>query len=115
MTVKEKNDLILKLLDEKKAKDILSIAVEHLTIIADYFVICSATSITQAKALAQHVEDKMEEVGMAIKHKEGVREGRWIILDYAEVVVHIFLKDTRELYSLEKLWSDGKNVTAYPD
>lgn len=114
MTVKEKNDLICKLLDDKKAQNINSIAVEHLTILADYFIICSAKSVTQSKALANHVEEKMEELGVFIKHKEGAREGRWIVLDYSEIIIHIFLNDTREQYSLEKLWSDGANLTNYP-
>lgn len=113
MTIKEKNDLICSLLQEKKAHNIISIAVEHLTIIADYFIICSARNATQAKALAHHVEEELEEREIFVKHKEGVREGRWIILDYVEIIVHIFLNDTRELYSLEKLWSDGANIRNY--
>jgi len=113
MTSKEKNDLIMKLLSDKKAHDIISIEVEHLTVLADYFIISSAKNVTQAKAIANHVEDKMEEAGVFIKHKEGLREGRWIVLDYSEVIVHIFLNDTREMYSLEKLWSDGANVVKY--
>lgn len=114
MTIKEKNEQICKLLYDKKAINIISIAVEHLTVLADYFIICSAKNVTQSKALAKHVEDSMDEQGIFIKHKEGLREGRWIILDYSEIIVHIFLGDTREMYSLEKLWSDGANISKYP-
>lgn len=114
MTIKEKNDLICKLLDDKKALNIISIAVEHLTILADYFIICSARSMTQSKALAKHIEDSLDELEVPIKHKEGAREGRWIVLDYNEIIIHIFLNDTREMYSLEKLWSDGANITSFP-
>ncbi|MGI6700960.1 MAG: ribosome silencing factor [Christensenellales bacterium] len=113
MTIIEKNDFICNQLSEKKARDIISIAVEHLTILADYFIICSAKNVTHSKALAKHIEDTLEEKGVFLKHKEGVREGRWIVLDYNEIIVHIFLNDTREMYSLEKLWSDGANITKY--
>lgn len=113
MTIEQKKEIICKQLLEKKGQDVISIAVEHLTILADYFIICSAKNVTQTKALANHLEEKMEDNGVFVRHKEGYREGRWIILDYSEIIVHIFLKDTRELYSLEKLWSDGANITRY--
>lgn len=113
MTIKEKKDTICKLLSDKKAQDILSIAVEHLTILADYFVICSANSVPQTKSIAEHLEDKMSEQGVELKHKEGLKEARWIILDYNDVIVHIFLNDTRQMYSLEKLWSDGENIERF--
>lgn len=114
LTIDEKKDMICKLLHDKKAQDIVVIAVEHLTILGDYFIICSARSTTQTKALATHVEDKMEEYGVFLKHKEGLKESRWIVLDYRDIIVHVFLNDTREMYSLEKLWSDGANITSYP-
>lgn len=109
----EKYQLICKLLDEKKARDITIVDIEHLTIIADKFVICSARSNTQVKALVDIVDEGMSKEGFEPLRVEGKQEGRWAIMDYGDVIVHIFYEETRRLYSLEQLWSDGTNVTHY--
>lgn len=109
----EKYQLICKLLDEKKAKDITIVNIEGLTIIADKFVICSARSNTQVKALVDIVDEGMSKEGYEPLRVEGKQEGRWAVLDYGDVIVHIFYEETRKLYSLEQLWSDGTNVTHY--
>lgn len=109
----EKYQLICKLLDEKKAKDITIVNIEGLTIIADKFVICSARSNTQVKALVDIVDEGMSKEGHEPLRVEGKQEGRWAVLDYGDVIVHIFYEETRKLYSLEQLWSDGTNVTHY--
>lgn len=109
----EKYQLICKLLDEKKAKDITIVNIEGLTIIADKFVICSARSNTQVKALVDIVDEGMFKEGYEPLRVEGKQEGRWAVLDYGDVIVHIFYEETRKLYSLEQLWSDGTNVTHY--
>ena len=75
---------------------------------ADYFVICSGTSTTHIKALADEVDVKMGEMGYPCLHKEGYNSARWILLDYADVVVHLFHEEDRKFYNLERLWSDGK-------
>ena len=100
---------IAKVLDDKKAIDIRALRVGHLTVITDYMLIASGRNILQTKALAEDVEDKMAELGVPLRTREGQQEGRWIVLDYGTVLVHIFHPEAREYYHLEKLWSDGGN------
>ena len=100
---------IAKVLDDKKALDIRALRVGHLTVITDYMLIASGRNILQTKALAEDVEDKMAELGVPLRSREGNQEGRWIVLDYGTVLVHIFYPEAREYYHLEKLWSDGGN------
>ena len=100
---------IVKALDDKKAEDITVLKVGSLTIVADYFVIAAGTSSTHVRALADEVEFKMNEAGFAPRQIEGKATG-WILLDYHDVVVHVFLKDQREFYNLEKLWADAEEV-----
>lgn len=109
----EKLELICKLLDDKKAIDITLVELTDLTVIADYFVICSARSNTQVKALSDIVEEGMSKAGVEPLRVEGKQEGRWAVLDYGDIIVHIFYEETRRLYSLESLWSNGANVTHY--
>ena len=102
---------IVKALDDKKAEDITVLKVSSLTIVADYFVIAAGTSNTHVRALADEVEFKMDEAGFAPRQIEGKATG-WILLDYHDVVVHVFMKDQREYYNLEKLWADAEEVEA---
>ena len=81
----------------------------------DYFVVCSAGSTTQVRAIADNIEEKLqEEAGIDFLHKEGYREGEWVLLDYGDCVAHIFLQDSREYYALETLWGDAE-LTPYED
>lgn len=96
-------------IDSKKGENIEVIGITDLTIIADYFVIATGTSSTQVKALAEEVEYKLEQQGVTPHHIEG-RNTPWICLDYSSVVVHIFYKDQRDFYQLERLWEDGEKV-----
>lgn len=102
-------EIAVKALDSKKAKDIDAIKIGDLTIIADYFIIASATSSTQVRALADEVEFKLSEVGVEPDHIEGRATG-WILLDYGSVVVHVFHEETRKFYDLERHWSDGQHI-----
>lgn len=106
---------ICKALSEKLAADIKIIEIKGVSDVADYFVVCSGRSAPQVKALDDHLEEAMEKLGKFALHKEGVREGKWIALDYGDVVVHIFHKDIRDVYALDKLWDNGGNVTSYQD
>ena len=110
MTSIEKVKFIVRTLDRKKAADIRVIKIRDISMIADYFVIAGATSTTQVKALAEELEFKLKETGEFPLHTEGYRSANWVITDYDDVIVHIFHKETREFYSLEKLWADGENV-----
>ena len=113
MTPSELNTRICEILDEKKATDITVLNVEHITILADYFVIATARSATQVKALADALEDKLSAEGIEPSCIDGKKEGRWIVFDYGTSIVHIFNDETRMIYCLEKLWSDGNNVTKF--
>lgn len=97
-------------LDAKKAHDIRAIRVEDLTIVAGYFLFASATSTTQAKSLADELEFQLKGQGVTPSRVEGYQSAQWILLDYGEVIVHIFYGETREFYSLERLWADGEQV-----
>lgn len=107
---RELANAIIGVLDEKKANGLKLLYVENKTIIADYFIICSGTSNTQIKALANEVEFKLGETGVYPSHIEGLNEASWILLDYASVIVHIFNSETRNFYNLEKLWKDSEEI-----
>lgn len=96
-------------IDSKKGESIYVIGITDLTIIADYFVIATGTSTTQVKAIAEEVEYKLEQQGVQPHHIEG-RNTPWVCLDYNSVVVHIFYKDQRDFYKLERLWEDGEKI-----
>lgn len=107
---------ICKYLYGKKAEDIAMIDVENLTIIAGCFVLASGRSTTQVKALCDEVDEKMEkEQGMKYLRIEGYPAGRWIVLDYGDVLVHIFHEEERKFYNLERLWEDGFNTVRYTE
>jgi ribosome-associated protein len=101
---------VVKILDSKKAQDIQAIKIRNLTIVSDYFIIASATSTTQVKALVDEVDYRLSELGIKPERIEGYQSASWIILDYLDVVVHIFYTQTREFYSLERLWADGEKL-----
>ena len=94
-------------LNEKKAKELNVIKIADLTVLGEYFVIATATSSTHVRALCDEVEEKLEEAGLLPHHIEGRSTG-WIVLDYGSVIVHIFTRDQREFYALDKMWSDGE-------
>ncbi len=107
MTDREELEIAVKALDSRKAKNITALKVEDLTILANYFIIASATSTTQVKALADEVEYQLGEKGVKPKSIEGYQSQTWIVLDYYDIIVHVFLEETRDFYQLERLWADG--------
>ena len=106
---------IAAVLDEKKAIDIIALDVSHLTVITDFMVIASGRSVLQTRSLADDLDDKMAELGIPLRTREGYQEGRWIVMDYGTVLVHIFHPEAREYYHLERLWADGTNVIDLSD
>lgn len=109
MTSIEKAENIVKILDEKKAAGIRVLRISDLTAISDYFVVANGTSTTHIKALADEVDFRMGELG-----ENGRLEGKatdWLLLDFGDVIVHIFLPDAREHYNLEKLWADAEEIS----
>ena len=109
MTTEELLKLTVETLDRKKGMDIKALKVTDLTVIADYFVIVTGTSPTHIKALSDDLEDKLAEKGKNAKSVEGKATG-WILLDYGTVIVHVFTKESRENFNLEKLWGDAEEV-----
>ena len=101
---------IVKALDSKRAKEIEVLRVGDITILADYFILCTATSTTQIRTLADLCEETVEKLGEELHHREGERESGWVLLDFSTVVVHIFLPEQREFYKLDRLWQDGETV-----
>jgi ribosome-associated protein len=98
-------------LDSKKAIDIRVIEIGKYSSLADYFVICSGNSDTQTRALADEVEFKLKEKGITPKNIQTDSGHTWVILDYYDFIVHVFHKETREFYSLERLWRDGLDIS----
>ena len=99
------------ILEDKKAKDIEIIDISEVSILADYFIICSGTSNTHNRTLADELDQKMAGAGYNMLHKEGYESAKWILLDFGELVVHIFREEDRSFYNLERLWADGKFLT----
>ncbi|MBX6394761.1 MAG: ribosome silencing factor [Alicyclobacillaceae bacterium] len=92
---------------DKKAGNVVILDIRGLSVVADYFVICSGQSRTQVQAIADHVREKLEEHGVFARGVEGRDEARWILLDFGDVVVHVFREEEREFYNLERLWGDA--------
>jgi ribosome-associated protein len=99
----------------KKASDVVMMDLRKLTAPSDFFVVCSADSDTQVKAIADAVRDGTERIGVMLWHSEGFRALTWVLLDYVDVVVHVFKKEARSFYNLERLWSDAKFVQVYDE
>ena len=106
MEAKEQVLSLCEVLYDKKAQDIVAIHVEDKTIIADWFVICSGRAVPQVKALCDEVEDKAPAFGLTLRRREGYQEGRWIVLDFSNILVHLFIPDERRYYNMERLWMD---------
>ncbi len=100
---------IANILYDKKAQDIVALNVKEMTVITDAMLIASGRSALQVKAIAEDVEDKMTEMGIEPTRKEGQQDGRWVVLDYGTVLVHIFHTEEREFYRLDKLWETEDN------
>ena len=115
MTSLETARLAAKALDSKKGLDIKIIKIQDISSIADYFVIATGTSNTHVKALADEAEYQLSEAGLSASGIEGQRNDTWILLDYIDVVIHVFSEDARDYYSLERLWEDGTSVTLAPE
>lgn len=102
--------VLAKALDSKKGQDIKVLKTGDLTTLADYFVLCTATSSTQVKAMSDACEEAVEAHGERVHHIEGHRGGTWLLMDFSSVVVHVFTDEARKFYDLERLWSDAQEV-----
>lgn len=110
MTSLEKAKAIVKGLDSKKAKNIKLLEITNLSSLGDYFIIASGNNCSQVRSMAEEVEDVMTKQGEEPKRAEGYQTSQWILLDYYDVMVHVFLDETREFYNLERLWCDAPSI-----
>ncbi len=97
-------------LDDKFGEDTMVINVDEVSNLTEYFLVVNGNTTTHVKALAMHIEEAMDKSGVELLHKEGHNGSTWILLDYGRVILHIFDKENREFYNIEKLWSDGITV-----
>ena len=110
MTDLEILQVAVKTLDEKKGQDLKVIKIADVSSIANYFVVATGISSTQVKTLADETEQKLKKAGVVPRRTENYRGADWVVLDYIDVVIHIFYKETREFYDLERLWQDGEEI-----
>ena len=116
ITSKELAVAVCKALADKRGKDIVALYVREKTDLCDYFVIASGSNAPQIRAMGERVEELVErEYGVIPTRTEGVRDGRWAVVDYGDVIVHIFNDETRLFYHLERLWTDGGNLQRFDD
>ena len=110
MTPEQAAKLAVEAALDRKAGDLKLLRVTELTTLADYYVICTGTSNTQMKAIAESVEHLLEENGMPVLHTEGYGSASWVLIDFGSVIVHVFNRDVREFYALERLWGDAEVI-----
>lgn len=97
-------------LDEKKGEDIKIINLEGISVLADYFIIANGTNSNQVQALVDNVEEELHKAGYSLKQREGYSNGNWVLLDFGNIIVHIFDRENRLFYDLERIWRDGKEI-----
>lgn len=102
--------LAIEALEDKKAEDIKVIDISDVSVIADYFIIAGGNNVSQIQALCDNVEESLGRAGFPVKQTEGYHTANWILLDFGDIIVHIFDKENRLLYDLERIWRDGKNI-----
>ncbi len=110
MQAKEMAKIAYHALDEKKGEDIRIIDIAGISVLADYFIIANGSSESQVQAMVDNVEEEMHKAGYALKQREGYGSGNWVLLDFGDVIVHVFDKENRLFYDLERIWRDGKNI-----
>lgn len=96
--------------EDKKARDLVILDISEMSVIADYFIICSANSRTQVRAVADAVRDKLEQHGLSCKSMEGKEDAKWILIDFGDVIVHVFMDEERNFFGLERLWGDAPRL-----
>ncbi len=109
-TSKEIARLVIDALEDKKAEDIKVIDISQLTVIADYFIIAGGSNRSQIQALSDNVSEKLGRAGHPLKQMEGYDTANWVLMDFGDVIVHVFDKENRLLYDLERIWRDGRQI-----
>lgn len=98
-------------LEDKKGEDIKVIDIAEISVLADYFIIANGTNESQVQALVDSVDTELHKEGYVLKQREGRGRGSWVLLDYGDIVVHVFDRENRQFYDLERIWRDGREVT----
>ena len=114
ITPEKLSERIAKAASDKKASDVVIMDMKALTSATDYFVVASANTATQVRAIADNIEEELLKEDIPFLHREGYRESEWVLLDYGDAVAHIFMQEAREFYAIERLWSDAP-LTPYED
>lgn len=107
---KEMAKLAYHALDERKGEDIIMIDISQISVLADYFIIANGSNENQVRALVDNVEEELDKAGYHVKQREGYGLGSWVLMDYGEIIVHVFDKENRLFYDLERIWRDGKRI-----
>lgn len=110
MSLVEVAKLAAQAAEEKKAQNILVLDIRELSVFAEYFVICHGNSQTQVQAIVGHIKDRMNEAEVTIKGVEGFHEAVWVLVDLGDVIVHVFYRDERSFYDLERLWKEAPQI-----
>lgn len=108
LTIEQIKQLVVQAADDKKANQIVTLEIKPISLIADYFMICSGNSETQVQAIATEIKKRSEEQGVRVRKVEGFDSARWVLIDLGDVVAHVFHRDERGYYNLERLWKDAK-------
>lgn len=108
---KEMAKLAYNVLEDKKAVDIKLIDISAVSVLADYFIIASGTNRNQVQALADNVDETLHKAGYPVKQTEGYRTANWVLMDYGDIIVHVFDSENRLFYDLERIWRDGQTIT----
>lgn len=108
---KEMARLAYEALSDKKAEDIKIINIEGVSVLADYFIIATGTNRNQVQAMADNVEEELYKAGFEVKQTEGYRSANWVLMDYGDIIVHVFDSENRLFYDLERIWRDGKTIS----
>ena len=111
--IKENVKNVYKAIDDKKAIDIKVIDISKISIMADCFIIASGNNANQLQAMCDNVREKLSKINSSPKHVEGYDSANWILLDYSDVIIHLFDKESRSFYDIERIWSDGKEITSF--
>jgi len=106
----EKSVFCASLANDKQAKDLIILELKQMSCLADYFIICTGTSNRHVQALANHIETSLKKTGILALGIEGVREGKWVLLDFDDVIIHVFLEEERQFYDLENLWVECPRI-----
>lgn len=111
MTIQEKIKIVVNALEDKKAENVTIIDIHEISVLADYFIIANGTNINQVQAMADNVSEELAKIGQNNKQTEGYQSGNWILMDYNDFIVHVFDKESRSFYDLERIWADGTELT----